>query len=242
MKKLIGLLCLSALFISTSLQSQDFIYVEGGERIVAKIIEVGQTEITYTLYGSNSRELLFQPISTVSMIAFENGSVKSFKKEEEKNSYDFKRNVISFHLADLVVSNFTMSYEHIMSSGKLGVQIPLALGYGNEPEVNRMKNKFYTGLNLNFYPTGQGKVRYMLGPGIRLGNGKTDINYINYTKREDTFYLKFMINNGLVISPIEEMSLAVVGSLGIIYLDKVEVNRDNVMTTGAFTFILSYRF
>ena len=48
-------------------------------------------------------------------------------------------------------------------------------------------NTFYSGLNFNFYPTGQGKVRYFLGPGVRIGIGH-DSGYSNdgYDKVESS--------------------------------------------------------
>ncbi len=237
-KLLLGVLLCSGF----SLNAQDFIFLKDGSRVLASIIDVGKTEITYSEYGNPSREVLFIAKSDVRTLLYENGTLINMETGKAAKDESFKRNIMSFHLADLVVSNFTMSYEHILASGKMGIQIPFAFGYGSGPEVNQLKNKFYTGIYLNFYPTGQGRVRYVLGPALRFGNANTEIHHTSWTEKTTTFYTKFMINNGLVISPIEAFSLSVVGSLGVVYKDKVSPGNDEVETTGAFTFMLSYRF
>jgi len=46
-----------------------------------------------------------------------------------------------------------------------------------------------------------------------------------------------------MFTPIEALSISLVGSLGIRYTDKVKYNNDNnVKTVGAFSANLSYRF
>ncbi len=242
MKKFNIIIFIALLSIFGTADAQDFIYKNSGERLAVDIVEVGKTEITYTEFGNPSRELRFMSLSQVSTILYKDGTLKQYENHKEVTDDGFNRNLISFHLADMVVSNFTLSYEHILASGKMGILIPVAFGYGSGPEVNGLKNKFYSGISLNFYPTGQGKVRYVLGPGLRFGTAKTDINNGNGSTNEDTFYTKFMVNNGMLITPIESLSLSIVGSLGIVYKEKVNPGSDEVQTTGAFTFMISYRF
>lgn len=123
-------------------------------------------------------------------------------------------------MIDLIVNNFKISYERILLNGKIGIQIPFAIGYGNDISgFDDVDNKFYTGLALNFYPTGQGKVRYFMGPAVNVGTGNyEDYNgYYNssepYYGTYDTFILRFYVNNGVMFSPIPELSLSAVGSI-----------------------------
>ncbi|RLD45644.1 MAG: hypothetical protein DRI88_08530 [Bacteroidetes bacterium] len=243
--KNIFILGITFLAFSSGLFSQDYIYLrDQQQRIAAKNISISATEIWYEDYSSSEGHLYSIKPELVSLIAYENGEVRVIKsRAKDMNTYDFKKNLITYHLSDLIISNFTMSYERILQSGKLGIQIPVSFGYASGTNFgnNVLISKFYSGVYVNFYPNGQGKVRYLLGPGIRIGVGHDNhnSNSQNYT---DTFYGKLLINNGVVFSPIPDLSLSAVLSLGIRYYpEAVSYNKD-VRTTAAFTFNLSYRF
>ncbi len=236
------------LFISISAISQDFIYKKDGGRIVADKIEVLLDQTNYAIFGDKSAELFSINNNEISFIAFENGEVSFFEKESRsRQRYNYKKNMINYHLFDLIVNNFKISYERIVAKGKIGIQIPIAFGYGDELSgYDNIDNKFYTGVTLNFYPTGQGKVRYLMGPAIQVGSGNYDDSYSygnNWDhKTYDTFFLRFLINNGVMFSPIQELSLSVIGSIGIRYIEVTSENYNGIKTVGAFAFNLSYRF
>jgi|AntAceMinimDraft_9_1070365.scaffolds.fasta_scaffold00089_24 hypothetical protein len=252
MKKII-ILITAISFITINLVSQDFIYKRNlTDRIAATNINVQNIETTYNIFGDESGQAYSIANNDISMIAFENGEIRFFEREKKiAHRRNFKKNIINYHLFDLVVNNFKISYERIVSNGKIGIQIPFAIGYGDEDNLSGFDdvyNKFYTGISLNFYPTGQGAVRYFMGPGIQIGNGFFNDGYSNgygqYTEANiDTFVFRFLINNGIMFTPIEALSISLVGSLGIRYTDKVKYNNDNnVKTVGAFSANLSYRF
>ncbi len=239
--------------MTTVIFAQDFIYKRNeGNRISAKDINVLLEQTTYSLYDVESDEIFSIDNNDISMIVFENGSIRFFERESRaKQRLDFKKNLINYHLFDLIVNNFKLSYERILSNGKIGIQIPLAIGYGDEDAISGFDdvyNTFYTGISLNFYPTGQGKVRYFMGPGIQVGTGFFDGYYNDYTgsytrTKTDTFVFRFLVNNGIMFTPIEALSISLVGSLGIRYTDKT-YNSDNqkIRTVGAFSANLTYRF
>ena len=242
------------LFAIINMSAQDFIYMRNQTaRIVATNIKVLTSETTYELFGDKSGTNYSIANKQISMIAFENGDVRFFEREKKIiNRHNYKKNIINYHLFDLVVNNFKLSYERIISNGKVGIQIPFAIGYGSNGDISGFDdiyNEFYTGISINFYPTGQGIVRYFMGPGIQVGTGYFDDYYYDYnTSYEDythidTFVFRFLINNGIIFTPIEALSISLVGSLGIRYTDKTEHNSDNnVKTVGAFSANLSYRF
>ena len=241
-------LLLSVCWLS-NLTAQDFIYPrDQSARIAATHIDIDKTETRYQLFDGSTNAVFAINNSDISMIVFEDGTVRFLENEDQiKKVYDYNKNLFTFHLFDLIVNEFTISYEHIFSKGKMGVQIPLSVGFSNE-NINGfddIDNKFYSGLNLNFYPTGQGKVRYFLGPGFQVGTGEYE-RYNNYggdpAERLDTFFFRFFVNNGLVISPVKDMSLGVIVSIGVRYLGTPDENHDEIKTVGAFAFNLSYRF
>ena len=248
------LITIALLFGIISANAQDYIYKKNdGGRIEATNVKVLLDQTTYSLYGNESGEVYTISNDDISMITFENGSVQFFERESKaKQRHSFKKNLINYHLFDLIVNNFKISYERILSNGKLGIQIPVAIGYGDKDNISGfddVHNTFYTGISLNFYPTGQGKVRYFMGPGIQVGTGYFDDGYYNEYSSQyineniDTFVFRFLVNNGIIFTPIDALSISLVGSLGIRYTDKTDhYDDENIKTVGAFAANLSYRF
>lgn len=229
--------------------AQDYIYLKTGDKIAAIVSETTKTATLYTEFGSPSGEMKLVDNKDIKLIAFANGKVKDFTDGNSIKSNDGSHNnLIAYHLADLIINNFTISYERIFNNGKMGIQIPLSIGYsGDYQELGDFQNKFYTGVNLNIYPTGQGQWRYFLGPGLRVGSGRYE-SYDNcydcydyYHHEEDLFYFKFHINNGIMFTPVPALSLAASLSLGIRYVDSKYAD-EKVRTTGAFSFNMIYRF
>lgn len=247
------LLIVMVLFGAANAFSQDFIYLKNGDRLSTIISETTKTSVIYSDYGSADVNPKLVSISDIKMIAYSDGKVVEYTKEEKQvSNQEFKQNLFAYHLADLLINNLTISYERILDNGKIGIQIPLSVGYSdNYQELGDFTNKFYTGINLNIYPTGQGTVRFFLGPGLRVGSGiyENYDNYYDYSSssdyypyfQEDVFYFKFHINNGVMYSPIPELSLVAALSLGIRYVDS-KYSNEKVRTTGAFSFNMIYRF
>jgi len=161
-----------------------------------------------------------------------------------------------FHFLDFVINNFTVSYERILSDGKYGIQIPFSFGYSENTTAiplpppfdsdytNYLVNKFYSGIKFNIYPTGQGKIKYFLGPEIQFGNGIFHQDNSNYWQNNPytttTGYMKFLVNNGVVFTFAKTLSVSVIGSIGIQHMFKINTNA--TQTTGALSINLSYRF
>lgn len=246
MKKTI-LLPIFILVFSSGIFAQDYIYLRNQQtRIAAKNIKISGSEIRYELFDTDGGQVYSVNPNQVNLIAYESGEVRLMQRRARIiDAYQFNKNLLTYHLFDLVISNFTMSYERIMNSGKIGLQIPISFGYakGNNFGNDVLINQFYSGLYLNFYPTGQGKVRYLLGPGLRVGLGHENY-YDGYGNKtgDDSFYSKLLINNGVVFSPIESLSLSVILSLGVRYFPEAHDDNDVVRTSAAFSFNLSYRF
>lgn len=230
----------------TGIKAQDVIYMKDGNKVEASNIQILVDITKYSIYGSTDDKVIVIPNKDISFITYENGEIRFFEREAKAmQRYNYKKNMINYHLFDLIVNNFKLSYERIISKGKLGIQIPFAVGYGSDISgFDDVQNKFYTGVTLNFYPTGQGKWRYFMGPGIQVGTGTYDTwdDYYNYYNNYETFVFRFLVNNGVMFSPIPSLSLSAVGSIGIRFIDKTNGYYDNIKTVGAFSFNLSYRF
>jgi len=251
MKRII-LITTALFFVMISITAQDFIYLRNhGDRIEATNVQVQHNKTTYSIFGNDPKQIFSIENDNISLIAFENGDLKFFEIERNvSRKRNFKKNLINYHLFDLVVNNFKLSYERIIANGKVGIQIPIAIGYADQDRISgfdNAHNKFYTGLSLNFYPTGQGGVRYFTGPGIQVGNGYFTSYYestgVHVDSNLDTFIFRFLVNNGVMFTPNEAFSISLVGSLGIRYTEKTRDHNDNnIITVGAFSANLSYRF
>lgn len=242
---------LAGVLISLSVFSQDYIYLKNGDRLETIITDQTKSAIIYQVFGSTQEDLKLVSKEDVKMIAYANGKIDDFSDNKSinkiKNS-DFKKNLIAYHLADLLINNFTISYERILNNGKLGIQIPFSIGYdGDYEELGDFQNKFYSGIAFKFYPTGQGTWRFFMGPEIRVGQGHVSDYIYNYDTGygydvdEDAFYFKFHINNGIMFSPIPELSLAASVSLGIRYVE-ADLLDSKIRTNGAASFNMIYRF
>ncbi|RLD85332.1 MAG: hypothetical protein DRJ09_13055 [Bacteroidetes bacterium] len=233
---------------SISLFSQDYIYTRNNNRIAAKDVTIDITEVRYKEFNNPAGSEMAIKSNDISLIAFADGRLQFFepvKKIVMRN--EFNKNLFTYHLADLIVNNFTISYERINKSGKIGFEIPLSLGYGHYAQIDDIVNQFYTGLSVNFYPTGQGKWRFITGPGFRVGSAKWDYysydeyGYSNY--KSNTGYFKLLVNNGVIFTPIKALSFSIIGSIGVRYVFKMPSDYDQrVRTTGGVSVNLSYRF
>jgi hypothetical protein len=100
--------------------------LKSNEKVVAVINEITQTEVRYKLYYYPQNPELLKSVKRIEKIVFNNGDTWYYKKELFFTQ--FKRNILAFHISDLIYHEFTISYEHIFKNGKLGIKIPLSVG------------------------------------------------------------------------------------------------------------------
>lgn len=255
MKKQIILLSVIICFLSSVIHAQDIIYKLDGTKEEAKVLEIDKKEILYKKFSNVEGPTYSIDRSSVAMITYENGNFDLLNKPviEGMKEVEFARNALTYHLFDLVFNEFTISYERILKNGKIGIQIPLSFGYRQSNfYANNFRSLVYSGVTLNFYPTGQGMWRYFMGPQLNLGYGNEE-DYItywddqgNYIGEEnvttESFYGKFFINNGVIFTPIKNLSISSYLSLGIRYLNKSSQDDNVVKTDAHYSINLSYRF
>lgn len=173
--------------------------------------------------------LLFIGFSSLTAIAQEGaGEISDVSTKEETKSSDYGRHLVSFQPSDLVVQNLTFSYEYFISN-ILSVKVPFTYGYGNSyleynsyhqvnfPLVSGGSKVFGTGLSLNYYPTGQGKVRYFIAPSAFYSklrykyysydyDGNTKGVYLRYSGPLDVSSIQLV--QGLLIQAGKPLSLS----------------------------------
>lgn len=249
MNKTILFIILSVIFSITYHHgsTQDTIVLTNREKIISIVNEINDIEVRFKEFSNPAGPDFVVKKSAIDFISFKNGEKKSFKKE--KRIVPYGRNIISFHLFDIVYQDFTVSYEHILKNGMVGFKVPLAVGFNNNEGSNgpfQYKNLAYSGLGVNVYVTGQRMASYFMGPELQFGIGEEE-NYYYDGFYEDYsvsqfFYGKLLINNGFSFSPIPNMRLTTVLGIGVRYFDNTDSDDSGVKSAAYFTFTMGYRF
>jgi len=239
--------------------SQDIIYKRDGSKEEAKVFLVAEKKIQYKKFNNQEGPLYEIDKKDILLITYENGDYETINKAENDVhltkpdlTKNFARNLISYHLFDLVFGDFAFSYERILSNGQVGFKVPIAIGYDYYSDLYNFNNVFYSGLGVNFYPTGQGKWRYFMGPQVQIGIGQENewIYYYDdygnnvsdqYVETEG-IYTRFFVDNGVMFVPVRNFSIAAIASIGIRYFPQATYNNDVVRTDGHFAINISYRF
>lgn len=249
MNKLAYLLLLTSLLSGLNLFAQDVIYLKDGTKVDGKISLVGQDNITYKKADNLTGPDYEMKRGEVLMIVYENGSheiinAPSKTKGVDQRATDFGRHMVTWEFMDLLSINMSMSYEYFTKSGYLGLRVPLSMGfdqnaytYGDIPEVFGTRGRVWaSGFDLNYYPTGQGTLKYFIGPSLGIGSNRYESYYDDYYAEpyyaaDDTSYMYPMydynydyqtglatrvslhINNGWIAQPTKNFNIS--GAMGL---------------------------
>jgi len=242
--------------------AQDIIYKKDGSKEEAKITMVSEKEIQYKKFSNLDGPVYSIAKSEIALITYENGEYEVLNNQlspaklaKQELATNFTRNLFGYHLFDVIYGDFTFSYERILSSGIVGIKIPIGFGYAYNSDYfnnneNWVKNGIYSGIGVNFYPTGQGKWRYFLGPNVRIGYGKQsywvywDENgyYFEEEQVSEGIYTKFYVDNGVMFTPVRNFSICTIVGVGVRYFPEAAQDYNVVMPTGYFSINIDYRF
>ena len=255
MKKSIKILSsvLLLFLISFYTKAQDTIILKTNEKVIATISEINEMKIRYKEFSNPSGPEYVINKNIVYKIIFKNGDTKIISDIHLRKKYG--RNIFAYHVFYIIYKDFTLSYEHIFKSGKVGLKIPVAIGYNTKEGRDgprEYSNLFYSGVGLNIYLMGQRMASYFIGPEIHLGQGQ-EMYYVHdnsdYTSSkhfDKFFYWRLVINNGISFSPITNFRLAAVLGLGVrnykIPESKDDNNDGGFKSTAYVTISMGYRF
>ena len=232
--------------------AQELLYFANGNLLQVSNYKESSDSVSFQIYKSTEdRTYNIHKNELIKMIT-ETGEIIEFSGKYNKSvSKDFSSNIISFNTLAIPAGRFTMTYQFLNKTGKIGYEIPVSIGLLQDaytdplPEIFDIEfySVFYTGFTLNWYPLGQNKVSYVLGPSFRIGVGEEDYwdSYNYYDNTKQAYYSKLLINNGIVLMPSKHFSMAFILSFGIMHRTDIP-DYSNFGTTGDFTFNLSYRF
>jgi len=246
-------------FFTTKSFSQDTIVLRTGELMMVKVTEVGQKEVSYkkqtNLNGPNYKLDIYD----IGRIRYESGAVDEFnpvdteEKSGKAKSFDESKlgnNIISLSIFEMVFQKFTISYERkVGKQQRVGLRVPVCIRLGDVGDeiLNPYKVLYYTGVDLNYYPTGQGRMKGFLGPTVRFGmaryHGDIQTEY-GYSSVAASFrFVSFMVQGGFLFAATKEIGINMSLGLGMRrYLKPVDVYSNVTIGAVNFNFGIGYRF
>jgi len=248
MRKIRIILALTFLiFMQAMLWAQDKILLKSGDVIQATMKEVGKKEIKYKLQDNLNGPVYVLKKNKVVKVVYANGKVDNFMVLG--STIAFNHNALSYHILDVAYNDFKINYEHINKNGKLGITLPIAIGFNtHDSGPHDYINLAYSGIGLNYYPTGQHETTYFIGPELDIGSAKDYSYYYWYDPNQQDqdnryAYLRFIVNNGLRYYPVVNFRVSVLAGIGIRYLDLGKNKHDEGFSATAYiTFTMGYLF
>lgn len=170
-------------------------------------------------------------------------------EDDDKNASLENSNRFSIMLSDVLVRRVSLEYERVFSTGTMSLNIPFSITLSPFGDLWADEVHWWVGMGIKFYPTGQGVVRYFVGPEFRLISA-TDSFYVwsepyydtsGYTTTNDYIYSAFLINNGVIYSATN--SFFVSANLGLGFLSRsTDSDNDNLVPFATPSFRLGFKF
>lgn len=162
---------------------------------------------------------------------------------ESPKSY---KNLFTVDYVSPVFGVATFSYERLFSDGKLGLELPVSIGFKNQGNTVAEPRIWGTGLELKYYPTGQSEVAYYLGIDNQIGQLEEYYYYHNgyfapYPEENVTrLFFAAYIKNGVTFNAFERLSIAPAFALGVRSSDSNYGMQTNIHAYGEFA--MSFKF
>jgi hypothetical protein len=231
--------------------SQDAIYKTDGTKIDGIVTLVAPTEIRYKAAANPDGPEYIIPTNNIVIIVYKNGTYDLLKKKSEKEflpfdslTINYGKNIIFMNLAALVPENLFFSYERIINHGYIGLRSPFILGLMHGASGNN--KTIGTGLDINFYPFKQGRVRYFVGPSFEVGMKKFYYPYsgqygyyYNNTEETERSYYNLHINNGLMFQITKYFNISAVAGVGV---QAEDYGSKKPRSNGTIEFNMGFRF
>ncbi|HAG16219.1 MAG TPA: hypothetical protein DCG69_06795 [Bacteroidales bacterium] len=178
------------------------------------------------------------------------GQSTASSQDTKSNVNVQKGNRLSLMLSDVLVRRVSVEYEHIFSDGKISLNIPFSVTVSPFDDLWSSEVHWWAGMGVKFYPTGQGVVRYFLGPEFRFISVTeseynyyydTNNNYYNYTTDTDYINTAFLLNNGIIYSPTNDFFVSL--SLGVGFLSRnPDSTNESLVPYATPSFRLGFKF
>lgn len=161
---------------------------------------------------------------------------------ENRKTY---KNLITVDYVSPVFGAATVSYERLFSSGKLGLEVPISIGFKSTSNITSEPRIWGAGLELKYYPTGQSKIAYYLGLDNQVGQLKQYYYYYDYfapypQATNPRMFFATYIKNGVSFNVFERLSISPAFALGIRTVDSSHRMYTDIHAYGEFA--MSFKF
>jgi hypothetical protein len=203
----------------TLFAQQDTIYLSPEEKITGKVLEISSEKIKVERRNGVVYLLNFKEVFKIVYADGQEESLLLYRQEEyfenKKLTEEFGKNSLSFNLFYVINLGMELHYERYLLQGKLGVKPFFSYHFGS---ANSSSRDISYGTDFLFYPTGQGRMRYFLGPGVEMGNFSSMMYPLDPMKEPylDNFNFYFVyLNNGVLFQPSPALSIGLSVGIGI---------------------------
>ncbi len=165
-------------------------------------------------------------------------------------------------ILDIGAVGVGLEYERLFGTNRnFGINIPFSVQFNQEYVFDRITGQddiqynpyFYFTPGLKFYPSGQRRVTYAVGPTLLMGVGKEkswvqDAAGFSRLQELQNFRLGLMVMNYVNFQLTDHFSLGIDAGIGIRYLNRYKdlnsnlITNDAMMPTGQFSINFGYRF
>jgi len=169
--------------------------------------------------------------------------------ERPTENLEFGKNNVSIFLSDIVLKRLSFEYEHVFGDqGNMSINVPFSIALAEVTDIYDDQVKWWVGIGMKLYPTGQGKIRYFLGPEIRVisasYSGYYYDHYDYYTEQHDVsenyIHTAFLLNNGFIYEPVENFIFTINLGLGLMARD--EKTNDGIRGIATPSVRMGFRF
>lgn len=196
------------------------------------------------------KKYIFVVILLIMSISFSSFAQTYSDEKDQVNASVKNPDRISLMLSDVLVRRLSVEYEHVLSSGNMSITVPASVTLSPFEDIWSDQVHWWFGMGLKFYPTGQGTVRYFVGPEFRFISVTeyeydwyydSENNYFETNTNDKYIHAAFLINNGLIYSPTDEFFVSV--SMGLGFLSRnPDTSKETLVPMATPSFRLGFKF
>ena len=135
-------ICSTSIFVVASLfalLAQDRIYLQGGQTVTGKVVEINLHEIHYYAGENGQGPVYVKRIGDVDSVVYANGRVDYFHAAKSRGGSDNpivkfrenlpEKNTVSVDVFDFIQLTIAQSFEHRFKDGMIGLRVPVYFGF-----------------------------------------------------------------------------------------------------------------
>ena len=235
------------LFTVVCYGQQDTIYLNPTEKTLGKVKEISSERVKIEKQNGTIYDL---DINDVFRIVYSDGEVEMLIKKREDEYFKnkqytdhFGRNIVSVNFIYVLLKTIEVHYEYFLMEGGVSLKPYGSYYLDSQSRSTELLKDYAFGLDANYYPAGQGRIKYFLGPGIEYGRYESSRvvrfpgGIVTTSPENVNFYFAYL-NNGVLFQPSPKLSIGLVLALGF----REDIGRGSADSHTEFRANFGYRF